>query len=506
MYRVSPTLTHLQAEVIGVTVPATNTQTIKDEYLGKSNGEDGQRFLLQQAQTGSPILPLRDAGKNAAKTSETNGLDAFDVSDVWSQFGKQHEFAEQIYEIWRDAQGNVIDEFTQTWHCVADFAHSDPYSRHFTLDRLTGEVCFGPTIVQPDGAACQFGRVPPPGCELYMAEYRYGGGRAGNLPPGKLQELRTTVSYVDRVTNLRAAVGGTDRENLPHALMRLRKTMWARRAVSGSDFEQIAGVVPGVARTRFVPPTDSIVGGDGRGFVDMRIVPQVMAMDDNRIPLVSLQLGLLSKAVYDHLNRYRLLTATLSVQTPTYVAVKVTARVRKTKNGSSDADVKRQVAWALCALLSPLNVLPEADEHDWAVARSATSASLRNGATGGAYNGVYGNRASARSADAKTELTNTVRRFLDGYASAEIGQWVGWPFGRSLLVADLAALMLRVPGVEEVMQVGVQTARIKPGDQGQTRTSLAWTTLKDAQLALAADEVVWSFDGDATGHDIEVMS
>src|SRR5688572_31903886 len=43
-------------------------------------------------------------------------------------------------------------------------------------------------------------------------EYRHGGGKRGNVAPGQLIALQSSIDGVAGVTNLRAAVGGSDED------------------------------------------------------------------------------------------------------------------------------------------------------------------------------------------------------------------------------------------------------------------------------------------------------
>src|SRR4029453_267861 len=86
------------------------------------------------------------------------------------------------------------------WRGVPDFYSSGPRDRHYVLDRLTGDVRFG------DGLN---GMIPPalPGT-LRMLPHQPGGGAVGNRPAGVITQLKTTVPYIDKVTNFLPASGG----------------------------------------------------------------------------------------------------------------------------------------------------------------------------------------------------------------------------------------------------------------------------------------------------------
>ena len=98
------------------------------------------------------------------------------------------------------------------------------------VDRETGEIIFGDD---------RQGRIPPAGTNnVRLRRYQTGGGAAGNKPRGTIEQLRTTVPYVDRVTNLEAAVGGQDLEDWDSLCE--RGSRWLRhrdRAVTAEDYE-----------------------------------------------------------------------------------------------------------------------------------------------------------------------------------------------------------------------------------------------------------------------------
>lgn len=150
------------------------------------------------------------------------------------------------------------------WTPVGDFHGSGPGSRHYVLDRGTGEVRFG------DGTR---GRVPPAGRgNLRAAFYRTGGGSAGNRPAGTLTGLKTPIPSVDRVTNPEPAGGGAAGESLESVRVRGPRTLRHRdRAVTVADLEDLAvEASPEVALARAIAATDA--GGVGR--VRVVVVPR----------------------------------------------------------------------------------------------------------------------------------------------------------------------------------------------------------------------------------------
>ncbi|MGJ7506598.1 putative baseplate assembly protein [Variovorax sp. GT1P44] len=177
-------------------VAATHTQRLRNEVLGSSNGRSAQVFkALRTPIIGDVLLQVREH------------------DDQWL-----------------------------TWEEVDDLSDSTAAARHFTLDRLTGEVHFG------DGRQ---GRIPPAGANniLFLA-YAAGGGRQGNRTPLSITLPQSAVPAVESVVNLEAASGGMDAET--RSQVRARASTWLRhrdRAVCASDHADLALVAsPDVAR------------------------------------------------------------------------------------------------------------------------------------------------------------------------------------------------------------------------------------------------------------------
>src|SRR4029077_14444609 len=88
------------------------------------------------------------------------------------------------------------------------FVERQPDDRHFVLDAVTGEVHLGPGVREPDGALRYYGAVPPKGARLRIRSYLIGGGRRGNVARNSISVLKSSIPYVSKVQNRRAAEGG----------------------------------------------------------------------------------------------------------------------------------------------------------------------------------------------------------------------------------------------------------------------------------------------------------
>jgi predicted phage baseplate assembly protein len=294
----SPRLRNITPYVLGAAAPATHAQFVTLETLGRSTGDPGQTFHLQHA----PVLSLLE-GETIQIEEERDG------ETVW------------------------ID-----WIRVADFAASDRYDRHFTLDESTGEVSFGPCVIQSDGTTHQYGRVPEAGRSIRISRYRHGGGVLGNVPAGKVQVLRSAIPYVDRVTNRRRATGGRDQESLEEARLRATRIVRAQqRAVTAEDFEAFA-----VQSSRRVARVKCVGAGEMEragqeialppGTVDLLVVPaafdalQAGSMTERDLRALAIDQPL-RHTVRSYLDRFRLLTTTVNVREPRYLALRVAVQI-----------------------------------------------------------------------------------------------------------------------------------------------------------------------------------
>ncbi len=193
------------------TVAAEQAVTVADEVLGGSNGRPDQQFTLAN----TPVV----AGSLEIVVQEDRD---------WVPFAE-----------------------------VPDFLDSRPDSRHFVLNRTTGEVRFGNGVR---------GMIPftSPGNRtgnIVARAYRFGGGAAGNVEAGTVTTILTPVAGIDEnaIANLQPAAGGQDEETLDDVIERAPRTITSKcRAVTIDDFEHLAqeqatsggpGRCPGITRT-----------------------------------------------------------------------------------------------------------------------------------------------------------------------------------------------------------------------------------------------------------------
>src|SRR5437763_13969173 len=232
-YSASPTISGLSAFTIGGTTEAVNAELVENELLGASEGVPGQGFSLKHR----PVVP-----GGAAAILEVSGVDGW-----------------------------------QEWTQAQDFVDSKPDDHHFVLDAVAGEVQVGPGVREPDGVLRNYGAVPPKGARLRLRSYLIGGGGHGNVARNTISVLKSSIPYVSKVQNRRAAEGGVDGEDIENAKVRGPIVLRTRdRAVTMEDYEHLAReAAPEVARVRCVTAGD---GADAGG-VRILVVPAAGSSD-----------------------------------------------------------------------------------------------------------------------------------------------------------------------------------------------------------------------------------
>ncbi len=349
-YNAAPRIVGLAVRSIGGTVSASNSQTIREERLGVSEGTPGQKYQLQSA----PVLSRR-AGEHILITPP-GGL-------------------------------------PQIWKEVQDFADSGPEDPHYTIDSLTGTVQFGPLIresaqlrtqthirsrvqqqgLNPQLAAIneanaqeerQYGAIPPRGALIRIVSYRTGGGRAGNVQVGALKVLKSAVPYIARITNHQPARNGADAESLDQAVLRAPQMLRTRdRAVTSEDFEVLTqrAADGAVARVRCLPTPDDLAGT-----VRLLIVPEAntdsLVRGEGLNPDLFVLRPQLQQQVLSYLEERRLLGVQVQLQEPEYVGVAVQTEVGlepEYNNPRAQQEILFNLRVALYRFLNPLTGGPD---------------------------------------------------------------------------------------------------------------------------------------------------
>ncbi|BCY05786.1 putative baseplate assembly protein [Actinoplanes sp. L3-i22] len=324
-YAQPPTVRAVTASTIGGTVPAMHAEAVLDEMAGDSEGVPGQRFAVARP----PIVA--DGEPIVVETSD---------GDAWV-----------------------------AWSEVDSFAGSEPFDRHVTIDRTSGEIGFGPAVRQADGTLRQFGAVPTVGARVRIRKYRTGGGRSGNVARRALSVLRTSIPYVSVVENRGPALGGVDGETVGEARLRGPVQLRAQdRAVTAADYELLARqAAPAAARVRCLPAGD----GSDAGGVRLLVVPAAVPDETGRLPFEDLVPDdtMLATIAAD-LEARRPIGARLVVEPPFYQGVTVVARLRPRADASA-VRLRAQAEEALYRYLDPVHGGP--DGQGWPFGRPVHS-------------------------------------------------------------------------------------------------------------------------------------
>jgi predicted phage baseplate assembly protein len=337
-YKISPDLEGVTLESRGCTIVARHAVSVRNEYLGESEGTPGQQFKLAQ----NPVLN-RDPARDYLIITEP-GMPAAD------------------------------------WQEVNDFADSNENDPHYTLNSLDGIITLGPTLPQTNGQVYAFSRIPSKGAILHFTRYQHGGGSIGNVPKGSLNVLRSSVPYIARAINRGVASGGADAQNLEDAKRQAPALLRARnRAVTSDDFEYHALMVNGVARSKTLAPGEHPprAGDPKPGQVVMLIIPEVqnptkrISPDDLTLPAD------LRAAVFATLNDKRLVGTQLEVRAPQYIWISVQAKLRLTTRASDPVvaiETRTQAEALLYHYLNP--IVGGSQQKGWAFGRDLHTAEL----------------------------------------------------------------------------------------------------------------------------------
>lgn len=331
VYPIAPRL----SRVLPNTTIAAQTVTIHHEILGSSNGTENQVFRTtrspilegQQLQVREPELPPEQEQKTI---QQEEGEDA--IATVQDSTGRPQE-------IW------------VRWHQVLDFYGSGARDRHYTLNRLTGEVQFG------DGLN---GLIPPTGIgNLRMTRYRTGGGVIGNRSANTIVQLKTTVPYIEKVTNSEVAAGGADAESLDSLVERMPRTIRHRgRAVTLEDYEDLAKLAsPDVARARCIPlrnlqgVSNSVIEAENPPSLEPGVL-SVIVVPHSKEPKPVPSLELFNR-IQHYLQANSSMTARVVVVPPHYLSVNITTDLAVTSLEGASA-VEEAVERKLSSFLHPL--------------------------------------------------------------------------------------------------------------------------------------------------------
>jgi len=185
--------------------------------------------------------------------------------------------------------------------------------------------------LQKDGSVHVFGAIPPRGSIISFSRYRHGGGVEGNLPPGALCVLKSSLPYVRRVVNRKAAVGGFNASSLEDLKIRAPGILRARtRAVTEDDYIHFATRHAGVRRAGLLSPTHPKAAAEGvaPGLVVMTLLEEkAIALGPTPPAALRVSEKVVSTLRHDLMKR-SLLGVLIDIRQPQGVWVQVDARVQ----------------------------------------------------------------------------------------------------------------------------------------------------------------------------------
>jgi len=331
------------------TMLATQSISIRDEILGSSDGSENQTFNT----TKMPVLP--------AQCLDVRELDVPSAAD---RIKIEREEGQYAIAINRDLTGNP-QEIWVRWHEVIDFYSSSSVDRHYVLNHLTGEIQFGNGIS---------GKIPPIGTgNLRMTYYLTGGGIRGNCPARSIVQLKTTIPYVDSVTNPIAAAAGADAETIKSLIDRAPSQIrHGDRAVTLEDYADLAiKASPEVARAECFPLLNlkqnsfAVQNSIDRppqspGVVSVIIVPR--SPDPKPLPSIEL-----IDRVQSYLVDRSIPTATIAVVGPLYIRFDVKVEIA-TISLEGISGIEQNIQATLDRFLHPLT--GGSDNNGWAFGRT----------------------------------------------------------------------------------------------------------------------------------------
>ncbi|HSB52514.1 MAG TPA: putative baseplate assembly protein, partial [Dissulfurispiraceae bacterium] len=311
---------------------AVQAETIKNEIIGSSDGQPEQAFTFFKF----PVMEGEEVRvKEVLSDEERQALVA--------------AYGETVISEIRNETGEVTETWV-LWSEVADFFESSAKSRHYTIDRATGQIAFG------DGVN---GMIPPVAEDGIKAfSYRTGGDRKGNVKAREVKSLKSAVSGIDKVMNPIAADGGADTATVDE-MLEIGPAMISHRnrAVTAEDYEWLAREASRkVVRARCLP-NRSREGQPEAGWVTVVVVPD----STEERPYPSL---LLKQQVEEYLGAHSLGTISspghLHVDGPTYVATNVSVDLYVQTIDAASVAV-REAKQRLAAFFHPLTGGPEGE-------------------------------------------------------------------------------------------------------------------------------------------------
>jgi predicted phage baseplate assembly protein len=325
---------------------ARQVQTINSETLGSGTGQPSQSLFFQQF----PVLE-----GETVQVRELMGAQANVEFLVLQEQLTAQGFTSADIRTVADARSGLITEVWVSWINQPNFYFSGPDDRHYVLDRASGRIIFGNGVN---------GMLPTPGNSNIMAwQYQAGGGLAGNVAAGAINQLLGGAT-AQGVNNPAAAEGGADTEAAEDISWRGPQVLRHRgSALAAADYEALAlEASPGVAITRCLPATSDNLR-PAPGYVTLILVPH--SLDPQPMPSYELKEEVASYLAQRAPSAME--SGRIAVIPPNYLLVGVSATIAAQQIDQSGI-VKTAVVAALNQFLHPLYGGP--DGRGWPFGRS----------------------------------------------------------------------------------------------------------------------------------------
>lgn len=328
---------------------AEQASSVKQEILGASTGEPKQYFVLSKPPVISNSLVLRV--RETLSDDERQELEQV-AKGRMNRSTPQSEADLPIIETYPEIPGQWV-----LWKQIDSFVAYDGDARVYQLDPASGKVRFG------DGKQ---GKIPPVGSDSIRAiSYQSGGGEVGNVDAFAIEELKSSVESVDRVTNPIEATGGVDAPDVDLQLLTAPDRLRHRQqALTPLDMEALAlSWSSEIVRARCIPPHEP----------DEPIKVYIARRTGERCPKASL-------AERDALSRYlvsqgwgALHEDDIRVYNPDYVNVYVSVEIIA-ESSDMGAMVEKEAKDRLLKLLHPIEGGP--DGKGWLFGRGLWKSDL----------------------------------------------------------------------------------------------------------------------------------
>jgi len=210
------------------TVLADNRVSFRAEYVvGSGSGNHGQSLLLLK----TPVLTGALWVREPAPPSKS------ELDVLVAEFKAAAAANPLLGELPVTAPDDVFDgsrtsEAWVRWRRVPNFFGSNPRSRHYTLNAVSGELRLG------DGEKGMLAPVIKD--NLVLRDYRTGGGESAMVAAVLLavKELKSSLPYVEKVFNVEGATGGSNPWTIDDLFVFGPQFIKNKgRAVSSEDFE-----------------------------------------------------------------------------------------------------------------------------------------------------------------------------------------------------------------------------------------------------------------------------